>query len=257
MWLRIVDIDLDAACVHLEVAPDESDDCFSRLDAFVNKCASDGINDVRLYFRRGTSKRNLLLLKDFASMKRLRAPATFRDDPAAAGKNGRSVGRFQSEPAYGKARVTPALAPVKYRIAVDALDTAVDRLHATTSLICAAENLDARSTLQLRLCVYELATNTVEHGTFTAGNSAICLGLKFTGKGVHVDYRDNADAFLTSEPVNIDLIQEKINTSSKRGLGLYMLNKICTAFEHERSNEWNITTFRLEFNTEQETVTKR
>ena len=189
-------------------------------------------------------------------MKRLRAPTPFRADPAAPRTNGQHATRFLSEPAARMPLAQSVRTPVKYRIAVDNLDTAMDRLHTTTALICAAEELDARTTLQLRLCIYELAANTVEHGTFTAAKPAIYLELNFTSEVVRIDYRDNADVFLTSGTVDIDLVEEKINTNSKRGLGLYMLNKISSEFEYERSEKWNITTFRLDIKCERETVTK-
>ena len=132
----------------------------------------------------------------------------------------------------------------------------MNRLHTTTALICAAEELDARTTLQLRLCIYELAANTVEHGTFTGAKPAIYLELNFTSDVVRIDYRDNADIFLMSGTVAIDLVEEKINTKSKRGLGLYILNKIGSDFEYERSEKWNITTCRPDTKYERETATK-
>ena len=146
---------------------------------------------------------------------------------------------------------------MRYQIGTDKLDRAVERLHTMTALVCAAENLDPRSTLLLRLCVYELASNSVEHGTFSNDSPIISLGLTFTEDRVSVRYRDNADVFLTTSESEVDLVAERINSSSKRGLGLYMLNKICGDFDYERTGDWNVTSFSLEMSRDHETTTAR
>jgi anti-sigma regulatory factor (Ser/Thr protein kinase) len=254
MWLRIVDIDLDARCVHLEVAPDRSDECFARLDLFVSRCADEGVYSVRLYYRRGTSKRNIARLKDFAEMKRFAAPVPSPIDSEGVG--GR-YNRFRSELPRKRRDSGSGHPRLRYQIGVDKLEGAVERLHTMTALVCASENLDPRSTLLLRLCVYELASNSVEHGTFTTDPPIISLGLTFSENRVAVRYRDNADVFLTTSESEVDLVEERINTNSKRGLGLYMLNKICGDFEYERTGDWNITSFSLDMSRDHETTTAR
>jgi len=254
MWLRIIDIDLDVPCVQLEVEPDRSEECFARLESFVSRCVDEGIYDVRLYHRRGTSKRNMARLEDFAEMKRFcpPVPSPSRSDGGRRPNNG-----FRSELPPGLPGVNTDRPAVRYEIGVDEREGAVERLHTMTALVCASESLDARSTLLLRLCIYELATNSIEHGTFTTESPSICLGLTFSENRVAVSYKDNADVFLTSSASEIDLLSERIKTNSKRGLGLYMLNKICVDFEYERSGEWNNTSFSLDMSRECETTTTR
>ncbi len=254
MWLRIVDIDLDAACVHLEVAPDHSEECFVRLDAFVSRCADDGIDDVRLYHHRGTSKRNVSRLADFAAMKRFAPPAPC---PPSSIRYGDSGDRFRSESPRRRSGSKADRRGMRYHIDVDDMGRAVERLHIMTALVCASEDLDPRSTLLLRLCVYELASNSAEHGTFSTNSPGIRLGLTFSENRVTVTYRDNADVFLTPSAVDVDLVAERIDTSSKRGLGLYMLNKICGDFEYKRTGDWNITSFSLDMSRDCETATTR
>jgi anti-sigma regulatory factor (Ser/Thr protein kinase) len=254
MWLRIIDIDLDASRVDLEVAPDRSEDCFTRLDAFVSRCATEGISDVRLFYRRGTSKRNVSRLKDFAAMKRFGPP-----NPSLSRRDGGDgdYGCFHSERPREKRRTQAPRQPARYTIGVNDIKRGVERLHTMIALLCASENLDPRSTLQLRLCVYELVTNSIEHGRFTAKTPAICLEILFGDDRVSVNYKDNADAFMTIAAVNVDLVEARIRQRSNRGLGLYMLNKICSDFEYDRSGEWNVTSFSLTMKRERETVTKR
>lgn len=254
MWLRIVDIDLDAACVHLEVAPDRSEECFARLDSFVSRCADESIYDVRLYHRRGTSRRNISRLEDFAEMKRFQPPAP---SPTRSDGGGEQYSRFRSELPRRRSGSKTDRPGVRYQIGVDELERAVERLHTMTALVCASENLDPRSTLLLRLCVYELASNSVEHGTFTTDSPNIRLVLTFSESRVSVSYKDNADVFLTNSASEIDVVAERISTNSKRGLGLYMLNKICVDFEYERTGDWNITSFSLDVSRDCETATTR
>jgi anti-sigma regulatory factor (Ser/Thr protein kinase) len=254
MRLRIIDIDLDAARVHLEVAPDGSEESFSRLDSFVSRCADEGIYDVRVYHRRGTSKRDISRLVDFVEMKRFQPPA---QSPTRSDNDSEQYSRFRSELRRPRPGSKTERQGLRYQICADELEHAVERLHTMTALVCASENLDPRSTLLLRLCVYELASNSVEHGTFTTDSPTICLGLTFSDDRVSVKYRDNADVFLTNSASEIDLVAERINTSSKRGLGLYMLNKICVDFEYERTDDWNITSFSLDLSRDRESVTKR
>ena len=254
MWLRIVDIDLASGRVYLEVAPDCVDACFARLDSFVSRCADEGVYDVHLYYRDGTSKRNIARLEDFAEMKRFQPPAP--SPPNSEGVGGQ-YNRFRSEFPRRRSASKTSRPGLRYQIGVDMLAGAVERLHTMTALVCASENLDPRSTLLLRLCVYELASNSVEHGTFSTEMPIISLGLTFSDDRVSVRYRDNADVFLTTTESDIDLVAERIRSRSKRGLGLYMLNRICGDFEYERTGDWNVTSFSLEISREHEPTTAR
>lgn len=253
MWLRIVDIDFDASRVHLEVAPEESEEFFTRLDTFASRCAAENLRDVRLHYRRGTSRRNVTRLEDFCAMKRLEPPNERRprvdDSPVRVG--------FSSEPVRRRKANGGDGPRTRYRIAVDRIDRAVERINKTIALIGESEDLDPRTALQLRLCVYELTTNAVEHGAFSTIPPMICLDLVFSEDRVSVTYRDNAGAFLTDSPASIDLVEEQINNSSKRGLGLYILGRLCSDFKYKREDDWNVSSFSLEVNRETVSVIKR
>ncbi|MGD8413817.1 MAG: ATP-binding protein [Candidatus Latescibacterota bacterium] len=251
MWLRIIDIDMDASRVHLEVVPGHDGVCFASLDAFVTRCAEEGVKDVRLYHSRRTSKANKKRLSDFASMKRLATPAS---TPSRTTDSIRGCFRFRADFPRRRPGGISGRPPARYRLCVEGLERAMEMLHTMTALVSASEDLDPRSTLLLRLCVYELGQNTVEHGTFTGTSPSIRLGLRFCDDMVSVEYADNADVFLPDSPENVDLVEERINSRAKRGLGLYMLNKICMDFKYERIDDWNTTSFKLDMIRECETV---
>lgn len=251
MCLRIVDINFKASRVDLEVAPDKSDGCFVQLDAFVSRCRLEGLDDVRLQYRRGTSKRNITRLVDFASMKQLTPPV-----PSAKKNDGNNdeLSCFSSKSSHG---FNTERYRVQYQIKFEGCDRTVERLNTAIALIGVSENLDPRSTLQLRLCVYELTTNTVEHGTFPTGPPTICLVVLLENERVSVTYRDNAAVFLTMGHIDVNPIQEQIRSHSKRGLGLYMLNKLCPDFDYEWTGEWNVSTFSFKISREHVTAIRR
>jgi anti-sigma regulatory factor (Ser/Thr protein kinase) len=252
MWLRIIDIDPDASRVHLELAPDQSEECFSRLDSFISRCAEEGIVDIRLHYRRGTSKRNVMRLKDFAAMKRFQAPV-----PAPHRSGGRPPRPSPFALEHTSTVSSTGDPAVRYEIESAGTENAVELLHTTTALVCASENLDPRSTLLLRLFVYELTSNSVEHGMFATDAPAVRLCLEFSRDRVEVIYRDNAGEFLTTGAADGDLVGEQIRSNRKRGLGLYMLNKVCADLDYNRTDDWNVTSFSLGLNRGSETIIRR
>jgi anti-sigma regulatory factor (Ser/Thr protein kinase) len=211
----------------------------------------EGLDDVRLQYQRGTSKRDITRLVDFASMKQLAPPiplAKKSDD------SDDQLSCFSSK--WPRDRTTEHYR-VEYQIKFEGCDRTVERLNTAIALIGISEDLDPRSTLQLRLCVYELTTNTVEHGTFPSSAPTICLGVLLENERVSVTYRDNAAVFLTTGHIGVDRIQEQIDSHSKRGLGLYLLNKLCPDFDYEWTGEWNISTFSFKISREHVTAIRR
>jgi len=190
-------------------------------------------------------------------MKRLAPPAILAPRGKRAAEETVRGGAFRSEfdrESDGSENDGPG---VRYQLGVGDLGLAVERLNTAIALICASERLDPRSTLQLRLCVYELAMNSVEHGEFNNDNPTIHLTLEFSGNWVRVAYLDNAAGYLPDGRNDSNLVLEQIHSSNKRGLGLYMLNRICAEFGYDRSEQWNESTFSLEMNREHCTPTKR
>jgi len=249
MWLRVADIDFDARCVHVEVSPDDTDDCFVRLDAFVTRCAREGFPDAQLHYRKGTSRRNVSRLRDFAAMKRLAPPSGRSPVPGGGVAHPFPCLPSQLADATGDGH--------RYQLRIRGTEHAVDYADSAVALIGTSLDLDARSMLQLRLCVYELAANTVEHGRFTHAAKEICLQLEFSGDRVYVSYCDNAESFPTTSRQQGGLVETLINTSRKRGIGLFMLNRLSSDFEYRRDGDWNVSTFSLDVNQEHASIHER
>lgn len=175
MWLRVADIDFDAPRVHVEVSPDDADDCFVRLDAFVTRCAAEGFPDVQLHYRKGTSRRNVNRLRDFAAMKRLAPPSGRSSVPGGGATHPFPRLPSQLADATGDGH--------RYQLRIRGTEHAVDYADSAVALIGTSLDLDPKSMLQLRLCVYELATNTVEHGDSPTPEKRSACSWSFRGTG--------------------------------------------------------------------------
>jgi anti-sigma regulatory factor (Ser/Thr protein kinase) len=134
---------------------------------------------------------------------------------------------------------------VKYHITLNDITTAVNDVSRSITLISRSVELRPRNQLQLRLSLYELAANTVDHGTFEARRPTIRIALYLTDAYATVEYQDNANAFVPGGASEGNLVEKHIDSQSKRGLGLYMLNKICDDISYERAGGWNTTRIRF------------
>ncbi len=103
-----------------------------------------------------------------------------------------------------------------------------------------------RALSHLRLIVYELAVNSVEHAVFATGNPMIEVHLLSAGEdGVYVTYKDNALEFRTTDRGPVDM-EEKMERREKRGLGLLLLRKMARNLHFERQQQWNTTRFSVD-----------
>jgi anti-sigma B factor antagonist len=124
------------------------------------------------------------------------------------------------------------------------LDTVVDDLTSAVLIVGIAVSLDQRALSHLRLCLYELAANTVEHAEFQGAQPEIRVGIAADKNRIEVDYSDNAAEFSTIREERID-IGERIRGKHKRGLGLYLLGRMTTGLKYERDAGRNRTTFAI------------
>jgi anti-anti-sigma factor len=124
-------------------------------------------------------------------------------------------------------------------------DNALDHLTSAVSLLGASVPLDETSLSYLRLSVYELAANSLEHGEFTGKSPVVTVALSFTDTDTIVNYRDNAEPFSTATERTID-VGAKIRNRSKRGLGLFLLQKITEDLDYQRVGAENSTRFKIE-----------
>ena len=133
--------------------------------------------------------------------------------------------------------------PPVYEFEFDADRRVLDRVSEFALIVGAAAGLDTFGVSRLRLAVYELAVNTVEHATFD-GPGKIRLGFATTNGNVDVTYDDNAASFETVTSGQVD-IDNKIKKGDKRGLGLFLLAKIASDLAWDHAGGWNRTSFRL------------
>jgi anti-sigma B factor antagonist len=95
--------------------------------------------------------------------------------------------------------------------------------------------------------MYELAVNSIEHGTFLDAVPQIDVHLRVTSDSIRVSYKDNAILFRTSNRDDVS-IEKQIKARRKRGLGLSMIQRISTDLKFERKGKWNCTTLTLDRN---------
>ena len=114
------------------------------------------------------------------------------------------------------------------------------------AVVCGkSASLTQRILTRLRLSVYELAANSVEHAMFASVTPKIEIRLTVTEQSITVDYRDNGSPF---EPRVHDKssFEEKVQRGSRRGLGLHFLQRLAFNMSFERKGVWNCTSFTLE-----------
>lgn len=250
MRIRIINIDFAKSAVAIEVTPKHTEASRVHLRTFVSKCRALGIKNIVLYYGPDTPKWAASLLKQFCSSENLPAPG-----PAPPGFNADQS--YQSGLLAGAHLSTPKSRLSEYEVSFRNLDTVINDLTTTVMLISDVADLDPRSQFKLRLSLYELVVNTVEHGTFCADTPEIAIRLTFAEERVSVSYADNATVFMADGVSAVDMVEEQIRSNSKRGLGLYLLNNVCEQWKYIRSENWNLTTFILEISRYTTTQTQR
>ena len=118
--------------------------------------------------------------------------------------------------------------------------TVLDNLTAAVLIVGYSMGLDENSLSRLRLCLYELGANTVEHGIFDGVRPEVRVSLVVGEDCIVTKYSDNAEIFSTLKGKRID-VAEKIIRRSKRGLGLFLLNNMTEGLSYERDSSWNRT----------------
>lgn len=230
-------MDIAGASITLEVTSDRVGRAFEHLRALVSRCRTLGFGDVRFIYGLETTAAYLRRLESFCAEEQL-PPPELVDVEAPV---------MSALPPEPRLRTTGS-PDVEYRMSFGDVENAVGALNKAVMLVGEAADLDARSQFMLRLCIYELIVNTVEHGTFDVERPEISVAMAFKAGEVVVSYADNAMVFLADNTSEVDMVEEHIKSSSKRGLGLYLLNNICDDWKCERLNDWNVTTFSLEIN---------
>jgi anti-sigma B factor antagonist len=224
--------------------------CLDHLRDFFGYCAYLGFSKIAV---RHPADMNASPLATLRSVQGAADAPTVSVEPLAA----RRIDRTDSRPNDPGGRTGTAVEPcgfacsgryddsgssVEYEFSCRDLYAVLDHLTTAVLIVGYSVPLDEDSLSRLRLCLYELATNTVEHGTFDHARPEIRVSLIVGEDCIVAKYSDNARAFSTLRGRRID-IGEKISRRAKRGLGLFLLNNITEGLSYERDSAWNRTSF--------------
>jgi len=241
-------INIEDRQVEVEVRRSLSLEHFRVLNDYVGMCQNHGFENVIVGYQRHVSQRTLTMLttlaKTYGSIKLVRLT---RDRVVTfTATNGSYVYQSRNPKAGTKWSA-------EHTIRFFDLPTAVDHINDLVLLTGSSIPLDRRCLDHLQLCLYELIANTVEHALFKVDSPEIQIRLLTHSDSVHVSYRDNAESF-QSIFVPHQFIHHRIKAGEKRGLGLFLLQQFCETFDHERDDDWNITTFCLKRNIQPQEV---
>lgn len=237
MHLVVRSIDFVQKAVSVEVYRSIGASDLERIAGLLGCCSDLGFSTVEI---RHPSRLSPVLAEAIGKLDPKRKPpkiALIREEeggPAAveANRAARAVGRRDGGD------------KVEHRFAFTSLQTILDDLTAALLIAGVAMSLDQRTLGHLRLCLYELAANTVEHARFGGAPPEIRVEIAAEKNRIEVDYKDNAAEFSTILDGNID-IGDRIKGKSKRGLGLYLLGRMTTGLRYERESGWNHTKFAI------------
>ena len=239
LTIEILNFDTGALQLLVEGAIDDHDR--TRLIEYVEDCRKMDIPDITLRYHGSMPPASTAILNDIAAA--TGAKTTTRTPKRNASTGPTPVVQFEFR------RIDSPDLPeeqnYEYCFSFSKLDTVLDKIHSIISLIGESMNLDSRTLSRLQLCVYELAVNSVEHGTFETGSPTITLVISSDPTHVTVCYKDNADIFLTKRHQPVD-IGNQIKIKNIRGLGLFIMNRLTHDFVYKRLSNWNVTMFKIE-----------
>lgn len=223
--------------IGVELHPAASEGMGEHLDAFFRDCRTCGFTDISVSCRPGMTKLQTLVLQEVIA--RHNARMADAADPPTTQPQAEHVTSANAEP--GK-RGAP-FGTIEYELRFCDMDTAVERCTIATVLIGIASGLDDTTRAHLRLCAHELAVNTVEHGR-SPKTPEICVSIQTSDGITALSYRDNTRKFVTSTKPTLDMAK-KVRDGDRRGLGLFILNKLVDRIDYERIDGWNVTSISL------------
>ncbi|MCX5753008.1 MAG: anti-sigma factor antagonist [Candidatus Krumholzibacteria bacterium] len=115
-----------------------------------------------------------------------------------------------------------------------------DRASRCAHILAVAFGYTNDFSFEIRLGVYELLMNVIEHGIESDSRDWIQVDLEREGDTLLVSIIDQGVAFDPSKDSEFDL-QAYIGARKKRGLGLIMTHRIAEQFTHHRESGFNMT----------------
>jgi len=236
MRVRIIHIDFIRGEIAIELNPAIAGEALKSLDGFLHVCRERGLEHMRVCCRLGMSNLQMLLLRELCQRHKAQLELAPDHVDKITGPE-----RLTSTSSHAGDKWPGAL---EYQFRAQTLADVVGRVATTTILIGLATALDETSRGHLRLFAYELAMNCVEHGSFGEATPDIRMDITMTDTGITVSYRDNANIFMTGNHLHLD-VDRKIAEGDKRGLGLFIMNRLARTFDYRRLGEWNVTTLTM------------
>jgi len=227
MSLRIEHIDFDKNVVTLVIGAEDTPE---RVWTFALKCSSMGFTAVGRLDPDHNSRDWQGARANFTICDRDKLPPPKDDDHLSIGYKTTSAGHMV------------------YQAACSDLIASLRALGDFAQLCGHALDLDERSMYRLRLCVTELATNSVDHGVFGEDAAMARVEIRVRARTLQVRYEDNSEPFDPSDTPNVR-ISEKFNEKDSRGFGLYMLRRLVNTMKFSRKSGWNRTTLTINWHT--------
>ena len=102
----------------------------------------------------------------------------------------------------------------------------------------------------VNFCIDELITNTITHGLEHADHGQIVVSIHATPNELQITIEDDAPAYdpFTNAPPP-DLISD-LHARPIGGLGVHLIKKLVSHYDHERQDAWNVTKLWINLDTD-------
>jgi anti-sigma B factor antagonist len=238
MYLVVRSLDFADHTISLEVDRSITKAHFDHLAKYIGFCTDLGFANIDIHYPTQMPAMSFLMLQELQKKRRDGEPLTLTPDADPSPRSSSTCSFECVESQDNDHR------HVVYRLKCDDLPNVLNHLVTTVLLVGSSVPLDDESLSRLRLCVYELGVNTVEHGVFHTDRTEVGMTLVVKNDCVEVTYVDNAEEFSTASDRLVD-VADNIKLRKKRGLGLYLLQQIAVGLEYEREADWNKTRFSI------------
>jgi anti-sigma B factor antagonist len=212
-----------------------------RLNELFNKCKRFNLTNIIIQITEDMMQESYAILSNMASSYNA---SIVKDKQYSEGGNSRSK---KSARVFCQI-INPLLGDVinnhEYNFNTSNLSVAAEEIQAVISIISEALDLDDKTYYRLKLCIYELTANSIEHGIFETKLPKISLAVRTSNKSLFVCYKDNAGEFALDAFRNIN-IKEKIKAKNTRGYGLFIMNCLTRDLQVSRVKNVNQTTFTI------------
>ncbi len=240
MYLIVQSIDFVDRSISLEIDRSVTTAHFDHLQKYMNYCSNLGYSNIDLFYPTHMPVMAFVMLQQIQS--------TVQTDEARV----ETAVTPPGSTTYCAACEFECVKPpndsgkhIEYRICCTEPNNTLEQLTTAVLLLGASVPLDEASLSYLRLCLYELAANSLEHGEFQGKRPVVSVSLSFGDTDIDVTYTDNAAPFSTAVKKSIN-VGDKIRQRSKRGLGLFLLQEIATELDYKRVRNENSTRFKIE-----------